>query len=186
MRKLRIQIPVPAFGIVQKKPIFSRYLFLVMCMMALLSGHVGAEEVGYVQPETEGSQTREERLNEMKLQEAELDLQRARMWRDQRQREYKEKRKLFDEEVIALPEMNDARRLYERASLQYEAAKIYLEKMKLHFLSAATNISIVEARKYRTPDGKRMVQLILENTSNVHQGMTLNRDLSREQVAWAV
>ena len=148
-------------------------------------GSLVAEGDGLVEAQVpqKRDQTREERLYEIRLQEAELALQRARMRRDRSEREYQEAQKLFAEDVIPLPELNESRREYERASLQYEEAGIYQEKMKLYFLRAATNISIVEAKKYRTPDGRRMVQVTLENTSDLGQGMTLNKDLSREQVA---
>lgn len=130
-----------------------------------------------------GEQTREERLYEIKLQEAELALERAQISRDRYEREYEEAQKLFEEDVIPLPELSESRRAYERAALEFEAAKIYRETMKLEFLRAATNISIIQARKYRTSDGRRVVEIVLENTSDVRQGLSLNKDLTREQVA---
>ena len=104
-----------------------------------------------------GQQTREERLYEIKLQEAELALKRAQISRDRYRREYEEAQKLFEEDVIPLPELNESRRAYEQAALEFEAAKIYRETMKLEFLRAATNIS---GTKYSPSSNRRPTSLI--------------------------
>ena len=140
-----------------------------------LSSPVSAEE--------KQAQTREERLYQVKLREAELALSRAAMRLNRYKREHEEAQALFKEDVIALQETNEALRKYKSAELAYEKAKIYLQKMKLYFLRAATHISIVEAKKYRTAEGRRIVEITLENTSNIAQGMTLHKDLSKEEVA---
>jgi hypothetical protein len=160
-----------------KTVIIEGILAVMLCVFfgGGLSSPVSAEE--------KQGQTREERLYQVKLREAELALSRAAMRLDRYKREHEEAQALFKEDVIALQETNEARRKYESAELAYKKAKIYLQKMKLYFLRVATHISIVEAKKYRTAKGRRIVEITLENTSNIAQGMTLHKDLSKEEVA---
>lgn len=132
---------------------------------------------------------KEERLNRLKLKEAELNLQQAEAALESYREEYESIKELFDQEVVTLKEVNEAHRNYEEAMLIYEEAEIELERAKLNFLEFATHISIVEAKTYNTREGERMAEMTLGNTSRVSQAITSaelisgGEVLSREKIA---
>ncbi len=128
------------------------------------------------------AQTKEERLQEIKLREAELGLERTKIRMARTKREAEGAQQLFEEGLITLQDRNQEERKYKSAQLAYKQQKIGLERQKLEFLAGVMHISVKEARKYRTPDGRRMVDITLGNSSHIAQAMNLNKDLSRDQV----
>src|SRR4030042_208642 len=48
-------------------------------------------------------------------------------------------------------------------------AEIQLERTKLSFLANATHITIMEAKKYYDSRGRRMLDIVLRNASNLTQ-----------------
>ena len=152
---------------------------------------LGASGLSYICPllcpaemaQAEEKLSKEERLNRLKIEEAELSLEQAATALESYKREYESTKELFDKRAVTLKEVNEAQRSYEEALLACEEAKIELEKTKLDLLRNATHISILEAKKYNTLDGKRMAQITLQNTSNISQAMTASKDLSRSEIA---
>lgn len=132
--------------------------------------------------DAEGVVTKEERMYQLKLQEAELILQKAKLEMEKYEQEYEKMKQLFREDVVALQEMKETEKKYQDAKLAYEQAKIDLEKTKLEFLKDATHISIIEAKKYRTLEGKYMVDITIQNASNVGEAASLMGGLSKEEV----
>lgn len=148
--------------------------FAVVILWVIVSSAGAVEDV---------VQTKEERLNRLKLREAELARDQAKASMERNKGEYDAAKALFDEEVYSLKELNEADAKYQQARLYYEQAEIELERTKLDFLKDATHISIAEAKQYRTLDGKRMVEVTLENASSVAQAMALKEDFSEDEIS---
>jgi hypothetical protein len=129
-----------------------------------------------------GAQTKEERLYQIKLRQAEVDVEGFRVWMEEKRRKHEETQQLFEEGLVTLQEANRAARDYEQANLQYEQQKIALERLTLGFLEDALHLTIIEARKYRTPDGRRMVDVTLQNASDLDQAMSLHPGRSKGEV----
>lgn len=131
----------------------------------------------------EQSLNKEERLNRLKLKEAQMNRDQAEASLGSYQREYESVRQLHDQGVATLKEANEAQADYEEAILTFEQAKIDLEKAKLDFLENSTHLSIVEAKTYNTREGERMAEITLLNASRVSQALGAGEDLSPETIA---
>lgn len=113
--------------------------------------------------------TRTELLNELSLREAQVELDNAREAYERYQREYENAQNLFNQSIISKRELDQAFTDYRKAQQCLKEAEIKLEKTKLGFLDNATHITIVDAKKYYNPDGQRMLDLVLKNTSSLTQ-----------------
>ncbi|MFH1567176.1 MAG: NEW3 domain-containing protein [Gemmatimonadota bacterium] len=127
--------------------------------------------------------TKEQRLYDIKLRSAQWQVDAKDLEMRRNEREYEAIKELFDQRIETLDQLNRAQREYQQTRLAYNQALFELERTRLSFLRDATHVSIAEARKYRTPDGRRQVDITLENASNLDQAMYLNPDRTREQVA---
>lgn len=126
--------------------------------------------------------TKEQRLYEIQLRQAQWKVDAAKLEMETRLSDYEESKDLFEQNIRTLDELYIYQRTYQKAKLAYDQAVIALEETRLSFLRDATHVAIVEARKYRTPDGFRQVEITLENGSNLNQAMSLNPDKTREEV----
>jgi hypothetical protein len=79
--------------------------------------------------------------------------------------------KLYDQKLVTMQEMNDAKKDMEEASLAYEQAKLQLQVMELQSLKAAWHITIGKTEVIDRGDRKFMI-ITLENTS---EKVTLER-----------
>ncbi|MHC4790118.1 MAG: hypothetical protein ACYS8Y_01555, partial [Planctomycetota bacterium] len=131
----------------------------------------------YAQQEPQGSagetedttKTRTELLNELSLRTAQVALEHTKEEHERYGREYENARKLFEESIISKKELDEALTAYTRAQQQWKQAKIQLEKTKVGFLANATHITIMEAKKYYDSEARRMLDVVLKNTSNLTQ-----------------
>jgi len=115
------------------------------------------------------TKTRTELLNELNLRTAQVDLEHAREAHERYEAEYTEAQNLFRKGIMSRKELDEAVSAYARAAQQLKQAEIQLERTRLSFLANATHITIVEAKKYYDNEGKRMLDLVLKNTSNLTQ-----------------
>lgn len=127
--------------------------------------------------------TKEQRLYQIQLRQAQWKVDAAKLEMETRLSDYDETRDLFQQNIRTLDELNSYQRTYQKAKLAYDQAAIALEETRLSFLRDATHLYIVEARKYRTADGYRQVEIVLKNDSNLNQAMTLNPDKSHAEVS---
>lgn len=118
---------------------------------------------------TEKTKTRTELLNELSLRTAQVELDHAQEAYDRYKREYENSQNLFKQSIISKKELDDALSDYTKAQQLLKQAQILLEKTKLSFLANATHITIMEAKKYYDSDGRRMLDIVLKNTSNLTQ-----------------
>jgi len=149
----------------------SRYVLLAILAL-FLGTFAGAQQKGYETPavETEKTtKTRTELLNELSLRTAQVTLEHAQEAHDRYESVYKNSQMLFDKSIIYQKELDDALSAYTQAQQRLKEAEIELERTKLSFLANATHITIMEAKKYYDSEGRRMLDLVLKNTSNLTQ-----------------
>jgi hypothetical protein len=139
------------------------FAFLVVC-----SVHAQQADMAPAKTE-EATKTRTELLNELSLRTALIAREHAKETRDRLEREYENALRLFKENIIYKKELDAALSAHKQAQQQLKQAEIQLEKTKLSFLSNATHITIMEAKKYYDSQSRRMLDLVLKNTSNLAQ-----------------
>jgi uncharacterized membrane protein len=135
-------------------------------------------------PDT-ASLTKDELLNQLKTQQSQLALDQARNEMERAKVSHEETQRLFDDKIVTIDQLNKARQEYEQAVLRHDQAKIELEKTRLEFLKGATLITVVNATKYRSPDGQVMVSVKLRNDSDIAKAwiaMGGTNQISREQL----
>jgi multidrug resistance efflux pump len=133
---------------------------------------------GWAQTAVQPSLTKEQKLNMLKLEDRRLLLEQRRKSLETYRKERDTTRELFDQGFIALQRFKQTLNKYEQAKLDYAKAEILLEQTKLDLLENATHIIVVEARKYKTEDGKSMVDLVLENASDTRDALLVDPSLS--------
>jgi len=117
----------------------------------------------------EGRKTRTELLNELRLKNAQVNLEHARQAYDRYHRELGNTQGLFERNIVSKKELDEAISADAQALQELRQAEITLEQTKLSFLANATHITIVEAKKYYDNDGRRMLDIVLKNASNLMQ-----------------
>lgn len=115
------------------------------------------------------TKTRTELLNELSLRNAQVALDRAQEEYKRYKSGYENSKGLYDESIISKTELDKTWSTYTLAEQLLEQAKITLEETRLGFLANATHITIMEAKKYYDGEGRRMLDVILKNTSNLTQ-----------------
>jgi hypothetical protein len=128
------------------------------------------------------SLTKEQQLNKLKLEDRQLLLEQRRKSLETYRKERDTTKELFDEGFIALQRFKQTLNKYEQAVLDYEKAEILLDQTKLDLLEDATHIIVAEARKYKTDDGKSMVDLVLENASDTRNALLVDQSLGEEEL----
>jgi len=123
-------------------------------------------EAGILRPE-QTTMTRTGMLNELRLREALVTLESAKERYNRFKSKYENYLGLFEKSYISQMELDTALSDYTQAEQALKTAKITLERTKLGFLDTASHITIMEAKKYRDTEGKRMLDLVLKNTSNL-------------------
>ncbi len=129
--------------------------------LALLVGLAVAASAG------ERALSKEELLNRLETRQAQLRLEQARTAMKRAQVNREEIERLFDEKIETIDTLNAARQHYEEARLDFEQAQIDLQKTRLEFLKGATLVTVVDAKKYRGPEGEVMVSVRIRNDSDI-------------------
>ncbi len=126
--------------------------------------------------------TKEQQLNKLRLQGGLLLLEQRRVSLETLEKELQTTKALFDQGFVALQKLNQTTNTYEEARLNYEEAQILLEETKLNLLKTATQIVVAETRKYKSPDGKSMVDIVLENASDLRDALLVDESLTEEEL----
>ncbi len=143
----------------------------IVCVLVLF----GVANAQREEPETpvtkgqESTKTRTELLNELSLREALVRLENAREANDRFESEYRDAERLIKQNIIAQKDLDDAWSRYAQAQQTLKQAEIQLDQTKLGFLANATHITIMEAKKYYDSEGRRMLDLLLKNSSDLTQ-----------------
>ena len=126
--------------------------------------------------------TKEQRLYDIKLRKARWEVESRQLEMDNNKSEYDIIQELYDEKIETLESLNKARRQFLQSELKYSEAVFQLDRTRLEFLKDATRVAIREARKYRTLDGRRQVDIVLENASQLDQALSLNPDREESEI----
>ena len=152
---------------------FRYVLLIVFASLLTISAYAQQEKAEPATKETEETtRTRTELLNELSLRTAQVALEDANEAYDFYKSEFEAAQMLFDKSIISNKELDQARSAYRQAQQQLKQAEIQLEKTMLSFLDNATHITIMEAKKYYDSEGKRMLDLVLKNTSNLTEAQS--------------
>ncbi len=161
-------------------------LLMVFAILPSVSAYAQQEEPETPVTETEQTtKTRTELLNELSLRTAQVALEHARETYERSKREFENAQGLFDKSVMSKKELDEALSAYTQHQQLLKQAEIELDRTKLSFLANATHITIMEAKKYYDSQGKRMLDLVLKNTSNLalaESALGLNKSQSESQL----
>jgi hypothetical protein len=165
-------------------------LLIVFTLLLTISANAQQEELEaeILRPE-QTTKTRTELLNELSLRAALVDLEAAKEAHDRYESQYKASLEFFKKSYISQKELDESLSAYTQAQQQLKQAEIQLEQTKLGFLANATHITIMEAKKYYDSEGKRMLDLVIKNTSNLALaesalGLTESGSESQLQSEW--
>ncbi|NQT02517.1 MAG: hypothetical protein HQ580_10865 [Planctomycetes bacterium] len=167
---------------------FRCVLLMVFALLQTISAHAQQEqlEAEIIKPE-QTTKTRTELLNELSLRAALVDLETAKEAHDRYESQHRAAQDFFKKSYISQKELDEALSAFTQAQQQLKQAEIQLEQTKLSFLANATHITIMEAKKYYDSEGKRMLDLVLKNTSNLalaESALGLTEGESQLQSEW--
>jgi len=148
-----------------------RNMISIVCVL-FLTGLVYAQQEepeAPANPPNQATKTRSGLLNELSLREALVVLETAREAHDRYESEYRDAERLIKQNIIAQKDLDDAWSRYNQAKQALKQAEIQLDQTKLGFLANATHITILEAKKYYDSEGRRMLDLVLKNSSDLTQ-----------------
>ncbi|MEE2659783.1 MAG: NEW3 domain-containing protein [Candidatus Latescibacterota bacterium] len=149
----------------------------ILSFTALLyGGQVSAQSmrsVGLTRQQQISKLQLEERILQLELRERALATQLA---------ELETTRDLYERGFVTLLTYKQTRNSYEEARLNKEEAEILLEETKLNLLKTATHIVVRNARKYKTKDGKGMIEVVLENASDLEDALIVDPTLSEDDL----
>ncbi len=161
--------------------VFMRWLSIVL---AIDGNPVPAQEPGFdsFAQRPRQMRTQAQRLYDLQVHKARWKVDRQKLEMESRKSDYEATRDLFDQKIETLDRLHRALSEYRQSSLAFEEAQLQLERTRLSFLTDATHIAILEAKKYRTADGRRRVDLLIQNDSNLAQATSLNPDRAADDV----
>jgi hypothetical protein len=169
----------------------SRYSLSLVCVILLTGGALAqqSEPAASSAGPAQSARTRTELLNELSLREALVALENAQEANDRFESEYKDAKRLIEQSIIPQKELDQAWSSYMQAQQALKQAQIELDRTKLSFLANATHITIMEAKKYYDSEGRRMLDLVLKNSSNLTQAesalnLTQAKEGSQVQAQW--
>ena len=126
--------------------------------------------------------TREQRLSKLLLDERLAQLEQRKSSLETQRQELATTKDLFDRGFVALQTYRQTVNAYREAVLKLEEAEIRLEETKLDLLKNATRIVVREARKYKTEDRKSMVDIVLENSSELRDALLVDPSLEVDEL----
>ena len=147
----------------------------------LLAGILAVAAVAAAAAENTGL-TRQQQLDKLQLDERQLQLEQRSTSLVQALEELRLTRALHDSGFVPLLTYKQAQNSYAEARLQKEEAEILLEETKLDLLRNATHIVVRDARKYKSPDGKSMVDIVVENASDTRDALVVDPSLTEEDL----
>lgn len=126
--------------------------------------------------------TRQQELDKLQLQERQQRLGQARQSLQTAREELEATQALYEDGFVSLQTFNVTKNSYAEARLQLEEAELLLEETTLDLLKNATHIVVRDARKYKSDDGKSMVDITLENASDVADALVVDPSLTADDL----
>ena len=121
-------------------------------------------EAGAATVEKKAPKTKEERLRDLQMEEAELMLRQKELMMKEKQADFGNMEALYNNKLVTIQEFNDAKKDMEEAILAYEQAKLNLQMWELESWKAAWHITIKDTIVKDEGDKKYMT-ITLVNTS---------------------
>lgn len=162
----------------RRSPILSGAAVIVAAMALALA----APSVAISQESAKDLRTKEQRLYDIQLRQAKLNVDKRELDMETKRSDFVAIQDLYEEKIETVERLNKARRDLMVAERLYNEADYNLKRTRLEFLRDATHITIRQARKYRTLDGRRQVDIVLQNSSQLAQAMSLNPDRSEAEI----
>ena len=153
----------------------TRSLLVVAALLLLAAGlwaREGAKDL----------RTKEQRLYDIQLRQGQLNVDKRELDMETKRSDFVAIQDLYEEKIETIERLNKARRDLMMAERQYNEARYELDRTRLEFLRDATHITIRHARKYRTLDGRRQVDIMLVNESQLAQAMSLTPDRTEAEI----
>ena len=126
--------------------------------------------------------TKEQRLYDIQLRQGRLNVDKRGLDMETKRSDFLAIQDLYEEKIETVERLNKARRELMAAEREYNEAQHELDRTRLEFLRDATHITIRQARKYRTLDGRRQVDITLINASQLAQAMSLSPDRTEAEI----
>lgn len=126
--------------------------------------------------------TKEQRLYDIQLRQGRLNVDKRELDMETKRSDFLAIQDLYEEKIETVERLNKARRELMAAEREYNEAQYELDRTRLEFLRDATHITIRQARKYRTLDGRRQVDITLMNASQLAQAMSLSPDRTEAEI----
>ncbi|MFP6590613.1 MAG: NEW3 domain-containing protein [Candidatus Latescibacterota bacterium] len=126
--------------------------------------------------------TKEQRLYDIQLRQGRLNVDKRGLDMETKRSDFLAIQDLYEEKIETVERLNKARRELMAAEREYNEAQHELDRTRLEFLRDATHITIRQARKYRTLDGRRQVDITLMNASQLAQAMSLSPDRTEAEI----
>jgi hypothetical protein len=136
----------------------------------------------HAQADAKDLRTKEQRLYDIQLRRAQLDVDKRKLDMETKRSDFVAIQDLYEEKIETVETLNKARRDLMLSERFYNEADYELRRTRLEFLRDATHITIRKARKYRTLDGRRQVDIVLLNASQLAQAMSLNPDRTEAEI----
>ena len=163
-------------------------IVLVLLLTSFIYAQQKGSEANTNSP-NQAAKTRTDLLNELSLRDALVVLETAKEAHDRYESEYRDAERLIKQNIIAQKDLDEAWSRYNQALQALKKAENQLDRTKLSFLANATHITILEAKKYFDSENRKMLDLVLKNSSDLTQaesalsltGITTDSEL---QPAW--
>jgi hypothetical protein len=107
--------------------------------------------------------------NQLQLKQTELELTRVKMELSAARRHLELMQTLAKSKVATGKELEDAQKNLDECMITVKQEELKLEQARIDILDDATSVTVLEAKKYRTKDEKRMVSVTVINDSNANR-----------------
>ncbi|NLX06044.1 MAG: hypothetical protein GXY33_12970 [Phycisphaerae bacterium] len=111
--------------------------------------------------------SRDDQLNLLKIEHANLELQKAQAALERAKLELDDTQALFEENIEPINKLREKQQAYEEAKILYKQAQNNLDQMKLDFLKNATLIRVANARIARGEGTDVIASIELQNDSDI-------------------
>jgi hypothetical protein len=107
--------------------------------------------------------------NQLQLKQTELELTRVKMELAAARRHLELMRTLAKAKVATGKELEDAQKDLDEREISVKQEELKLEQARVDILDDASSVTVLEAKKYRSKDEKRMVSVTIINDSNANR-----------------
>jgi hypothetical protein len=119
--------------------------------------------------------------NQLKLQQTQLEMTRMVMERTRAKADLEIYEDLAKGNIVTRERLLLARKAFEDMDFSVQVQQLKMQQLSIEILEEASSITVLEAKKFRTKDEKRMVSVTLINDSNAARVCHTCKDLTPEK-----